>query len=152
MIGHSLGSQLIGQLGRQIKKKSKFKLTRITGLDPPKLFHRTRLFTGHIDKNDATMVDIIHTDAGLIGTSKSTGTIDFWPNSGKRHQPGCELKARSTVERSCSHSRAWRFYAESVAFKSSTFASRKCGSWKDFSFGRCDGNGKVSMGINTPPG
>lgn len=35
------------------------------------------------------MVDVIHTDAGLYGAPRSTGTVDFWPNSGKTLQPGC---------------------------------------------------------------
>lgn len=35
------------------------------------------------------MVDVIHTDAWLYGAPVSTGTIDFWPNSGKTLQPGC---------------------------------------------------------------
>lgn len=45
--------------------------------------------TTAISKNDADMVDVIHTDAGLYGAPRSTGTVDFWPNSGKTLQPGC---------------------------------------------------------------
>lgn len=45
--------------------------------------------TKAISKNDAILVDIIHTDAGGYGTPLSTGTVDFWPNGGNRIQPGC---------------------------------------------------------------
>lgn len=31
-----------------------------------------------LSKNDATFVDIIHTDAGHYGTTESLGTHDFW--------------------------------------------------------------------------
>jgi len=34
-------------------------------------------------------VDIIHTDCGVYGVAKNTGTVDFFPNGGKRIQPGC---------------------------------------------------------------
>ncbi len=43
----------------------------------------------HINRNDATYVDIIHTDGGGYGTSKLTGTADFFANTGRRFQPGC---------------------------------------------------------------
>lgn len=36
-------------------------------------------------------VDIIHTDAGGFGAPKSTGTVDFWVNGGRRFQPGCPV-------------------------------------------------------------
>lgn len=45
----------------------------------------------HISRNDATLVDIIHTDAGGYGTPKVTGTVDFWVNGGRRFQPGCPV-------------------------------------------------------------
>ena len=36
-----------------------------------------------------SFIDIIHTDAWLYGAPVSTGSVDFWPNSGKTLQPGC---------------------------------------------------------------
>lgn len=38
---------------------------------------------------DGSFVDIIHTDIGRYGQFKSVGTIDFFPNDGKREQPYC---------------------------------------------------------------
>lgn len=64
-------------------------MNRITGLDPAfPMFYLMKLFTP-LNKNDAEFVDVIHTDAWLYGAPFSTGTVDFWPNSGKTLQPGC---------------------------------------------------------------
>lgn len=41
--------------------------------------------------SDAEFVDIIHTDAGMYGTSVDSGTVDFKPNNGMRYQPGCPI-------------------------------------------------------------
>ena len=35
------------------------------------------------------MVDIVHTDGGVLGADESTGTVDFFANGGLRLQPGC---------------------------------------------------------------
>ena len=58
------------------------------GLDPAGLY-----FTGtdnevHLDKTDAKYVDIIHTNAGYIGTADIVGDTDFLPNGGSV-QTGC---------------------------------------------------------------
>jgi hypothetical protein len=38
------------------------------------------LIAGHLSKDDADFVDVIHADAFLYGAPISTGTVDFWPN------------------------------------------------------------------------
>ena len=65
----------------------------ITGLDPA-----GPLFTGvdkdfRLDEDDATYVDVIHTNAGVLGTSQRVGDIDFYPNGGE-HQPGCSIDCK----------------------------------------------------------
>lgn len=62
---------------------------RITALDPAFPPFYPAITTKAISKHDAVMVDVIHTDAGLYGAPKSTGTVDFWPNGGTTLQPGC---------------------------------------------------------------
>lgn len=63
---------------------------RITGLDPagPSFY---LVPSQGIKGSDASLVDIIHTDAGKYGATVNTGTgtIDFLPNGGRRPQPGC---------------------------------------------------------------
>lgn len=58
-----------------------------TGLDPAGPFFNWLL--PHLSSSNADMVDIIHTDSGLYGTFKNTGTVNFLPNNGVRVQPGC---------------------------------------------------------------
>lgn len=119
LVGFSLGSHVAGLAGRCVSDKtddhlniaryltllrSYFILTinnyfanilRITGLDPSiNGFTVGTLNSEHLDElsdDDASFVDVIHTDAGFHGISKQSGTVDFWPNYGHRFQPGCSL-------------------------------------------------------------
>lgn len=107
LIGHSLGAHVAGKIGR----KTKFKIPRITALDPAgPLFHA---FSSRLNSFDANFVDVIHTDSYILGLSKQVGHVDFYPNNGRRPQPGCPLIS-TLFFNTCSHSRAIEFYAESV--------------------------------------
>ena len=53
-----------------------------------------------LDKSDATFVDIIHTDANLLGTFRVVGDADFYPNGGK-DQPGCGAEKSKFLFSSC---------------------------------------------------
>lgn len=61
---------------------------RITGLDPagPLFSPDSTVF---LTKADAAFVDVIHTDAGVYGTSEALASADFYPNDGVRAQFGC---------------------------------------------------------------
>lgn len=90
LIGHSLGAQLAGIIGREVIQRSnnQRKIRRITGLDPagPGFFYGSNLQT--LESSDATFVVNIHTDAPLFGAPCATGHVDFWPNFATV-QPGC---------------------------------------------------------------
>lgn len=61
----------------------------VTGLDPAgPLFN---FLEPRLSFSDARFVDIIHTDYRFYGIAKATGTVDFFPNGGRRVQPGCPL-------------------------------------------------------------
>lgn len=60
-------------------------ITRITGLDP------ANLYVPLLKASDATFVDIIHTNPGVMGTNSNSGTVDFWPNKNSLIQPGCPI-------------------------------------------------------------
>jgi pimeloyl-ACP methyl ester carboxylesterase len=156
IVGHSLGGQLSGMIGRKVKSKSKNKVTikRISALDPAfPPFYPGILFT-HLNKKDADFVDVIHTDAWLYGAPFSTGTVDFWPNKGKTLQPGCPKRNYKflTDNDLCSHRRSWWFWAESVSNKNEkSFPAIKCKSWRDFKAARCDQGSPIAyMGIDCP--
>lgn len=64
------------------------RIPRITGLDPAfPLYFGGRSF--HLSSGDATFVDVIHTNAGILGYPTPIGDVDFYPNGGKLFQPGC---------------------------------------------------------------
>lgn len=44
----------------------------------------------HLTRDDAEFVDVIHTAAGTLGFVESLGHVDFFPNSGRAPQPGCD--------------------------------------------------------------
>lgn len=114
IVGHSLGGQLAGIIGRSIIQLSanKIKLQRfdwedfrdefslfhignchrISALDPafPGFYPPLNL-TSPIDVNVANLVDVIHTDAQNYGAPVNTGCVDFIVNDGIRFQPGCPV-------------------------------------------------------------
>lgn len=93
------------------------------------------------------MVDIIHTDAGILGAEEATGSIDFWPNGGFA-QPDCK-HTDNTVEFMCDHARSWVYFAESVASLEPKFFAVKCASFEDFKNFNCSEDLKLNnMGID----
>lgn len=115
IVGHSLGGQIAGIIGREVFTRSNKTMSikrykqiyflftiiylfhylflllniRISALDPAFPLFYTGGLTNHLTKSDAKFVDVIHTDAWIYGAPVSTGTVDFWPNGGITLQPGC---------------------------------------------------------------
>lgn len=89
---------------------TKFNISRVTGLDPANPCYsgidKVGSLTG-LTKTDATFVDIVHTNAGILGMQEPIGHVDLYFNDGKT-QPGCYLNIK------CSHERALEFYAQSI--------------------------------------
>ncbi|XP_062567844.1 inactive pancreatic lipase-related protein 1-like [Saccostrea cucullata] len=152
IIGHSLGAQIAGLTGQRINK-----IGRITGLDPADPLYSGKPKDRHLDPNDATFVDVIHTDSSNFaytqgfGTHDIEGDVDFFPNGGE-HQPGCPEDpghnalytllhgglGTLTHSISCSHSRATDYFIESINSHCKFFA-HKCSNITDFDEGRCMG-------------
>lgn len=86
IIGHSLGGQVAGSIGKQLLAEKQTSVSKITALDPA-----GPLFTdlNRLTENDADVVEVIHTNS-LLGYFGKTGTADFYPNGGLLVQPGCE--------------------------------------------------------------
>ncbi|KAJ6648829.1 Pancreatic triacylglycerol lipase [Pseudolycoriella hygida] len=119
VVGHSLGAHIAGNVGRHFDGQ----LSRITGLDPAApLF--TNLSIDAIKQSDGQFVDIIHTGGYSLGEIWTRGHVDFYPNSGIFHQPGCRKDDLLTLF-SCSHFRAPLYFAESILLPNS-FVAVKC--------------------------
>ncbi|XP_058796347.1 lipase member H-like [Phymastichus coffea] len=146
VVGHSMGAQVAGQLGRH----ASFQLSRITGLDPAgPLFN---LIQPHLSRDDARFVDTIHTDAGLYGINRPSGAASFFPNGGRRVQPGCPTAYDlGSPEDYCSHHRSWMYYAESLRDEGA-FVATNCTSYGAYARGSCDANARAPMGLAAPTG
>ena len=69
-------------------------------------FFEHKKFEDRLSKDDAEVVEVIHTNGGSCGIMENIGHLDFYPNGGAK-QPGCIFSA-------CAHSRAYELYAESI--------------------------------------
>lgn len=144
-VGHSLGAHVAGCAGRElylcnnlILGKIMFlgaaldgQVERILGLDPAGPGFTAENLTTRLDKGDARMVSVIHTNGDLLGLGISMGHADYWPNGGKS-QPGCILDITGL----CSHVRAYEYYTESL-ISSKDFIATKCTSYSDYTAGKC---------------
>ncbi|XP_078046326.1 pancreatic lipase-related protein 2-like [Augochlora pura] len=142
IIGHSLGSQIAANIATHLK----FRITRITGLDPagPGFY-----IESHLKSGDAKFVDIIHTDKLFYGSAYNSGDVDFLPNYGHRLQPGCLPDIPLTPGDYCSHHRVCWLYAESVK-NPKGFLGVECAGDLEFSLGLCNQTNVIPMGAGTP--
>lgn len=63
LIGHSLGAHAAGFTGKQVQKKN-FKIGKITGLDPAGPSFTTKDPRQRLDRRDAKLVEVLHTNMG----------------------------------------------------------------------------------------
>ncbi|OXU17064.1 hypothetical protein TSAR_006674 [Trichomalopsis sarcophagae] len=134
LVGHSLGSHISGHASYVLREqdkdeKIKFRIERITGLDPAQPCFTEADLSLKLDKTDAQYVDIIHTNAQNIlllglGLPTQLGHADYYPNGGKI-QLGC-AKINTTfwdflllpvdiVKTSiCSHGRSHELLTDSI--------------------------------------
>ncbi|XP_031367475.1 pancreatic triacylglycerol lipase-like isoform X2 [Apis dorsata] len=152
-IGHSLGAHTCGYIGYTLRKRYKYNLGRITGLDPAEPHFSNTSTMVRLDPTDATFVTAIHTDCNPfinlgLGITHPVAHIDFFPNGG-RNQPGCNEGVLNsiTLERGsffrgikrfvgCNHIRSYEYFIESINTKCS-FLGVPCLSWEKFQNGNC---------------
>ncbi|XP_055859354.1 phospholipase A1-like [Episyrphus balteatus] len=117
VIGHSLGAHVSGIAGRNVVAG---KVHTIIGLDPagPGYEDNSSAKDECLTKDDAGYVEVIHTNAGILGYLTPIGNADFYVNGGEE-QPGCFLG--NSI---CSHLRAFWYYAEAI--RENSFISKKC--------------------------
>eukprot|EP00095_Tigriopus_kingsejongensis_P010818 maker-scaffold2896_size11495-snap-gene-0.3 protein:Tk10818 transcript:maker-scaffold2896_size11495-snap-gene-0.3-mRNA-1 annotation:"hypothetical protein DAPPUDRAFT_303061" len=143
-IGHSLGAQAVGHLGRKVSAVTGSKVARITGLDPARPYFEILDAGLRLNKNDAKYVDVIHSNSGslidgCLSFMSPMGHVDFYPAGGD-HQPGCteiclgdctENDIIDLIKGGCSHSRANKYFVESIN-ANKKFNAVKCDSWDEF--------------------
>ncbi|ELT93881.1 hypothetical protein CAPTEDRAFT_222093 [Capitella teleta] len=149
-MGHSLGGQTCGYMGKAAHGGGSPTLGRVTGLDPA-----GPLFLGgdprvRLDKTDTLFMDNIHTNAKALGIGEEVGHVDFFPNKGMR-QPGCS-------DGSCDHGICRDFVIASLTAPSCSFTARPCDSAEDADNGLCENCNplttcqKMGYYANTMPG
>ncbi|KAJ2938931.1 hypothetical protein O0L34_g17742 [Tuta absoluta] len=129
IIGHSLGAHIAGFAGKTFTRLTGKHVGRISGLDPAGPCYGRIDEDLRLHKSDAGYVDAMHTDGEVLGLLEPVGHVDYYPNQGVQ-QPGCLMTT-------CSHSRAWLLFTESV-INEKAFPAVKCDSWKDFTTGSCE--------------
>lgn len=157
LVGHSLGAQTAGVIGRNIKRRTGSQIYKIIGLDPARPLFEDVPVEVKLSKSDAAMVEVIHSDGGRFGMIGSTGTVDFYPNGGTAEQPKCfDINASDLLNIvnlvmdavACSHGRSIAYFIESI--NSPGFIGIKCQNWIYFIMGFCAFNERIVMGDDTP--
>ncbi|XP_055844916.1 phospholipase A1 VesT1.02-like [Episyrphus balteatus] len=140
VIGHSLGAHVAGFAGKTIEGEQ---IQTIIGLDTAYPLYKYTNCDERLCSTDAVYVESIHTNGKLLGFLKPIGHSAFYPNGGKS-QPGCGLD----LSGSCSHSRAYIYYAEAITQE---FLGVKCDDWKNAVDKDCKYQGKKSVaGFDKP--
>lgn len=130
LIGHGLGAHIVGFTGKKLNGQ----IPRITGLDPAMPLYENTDPKYMINKNDATFVDIIHTNGKSLGLIESLGHIDFYPCGGKV-QLNCKISDKFTGGM-CSHAKAFEYFAHSILTREGCKALQ-CASWSEYKASKC---------------
>lgn len=128
IIGHSLGAHIAGLAARYVQKGYLF---AVWGLDPAGPLFSYNEISWRISELDAKYVECIHTNAGTLGFTEALGQADYYMNGGQS-QPGCGLDLTG----SCSHSRSYEYFAESIA--DNKFMSYSCTDYKSAMKNKCN--------------
>ncbi|XP_035679875.1 pancreatic lipase-related protein 2-like [Branchiostoma floridae] len=135
IVGFSFGAQIAGLAGAQLPG-----LGRITGLDPAAMYFAESPPEARLDPTDAEFVDIIHTDAEMLGGMGPSGMspvghVDFYPNGGT-NQPGCESFLGDLLT-FCDHRKSIYYFYGSLDSQNPPLRSYRCDSHERFLAGTC---------------
>ncbi|CAL8104434.1 unnamed protein product [Orchesella dallaii] len=110
VVGHSLGAHVAGDVGKSVQNTYGGLLTRIAGLDPAGPLYDLQLIPSlRLDRNDASFVDVYHTNRGVLGIIDDIGQVNVYVNGGSS-QPGCTTADITGTKGYCSHSYSWKFF------------------------------------------
>lgn len=146
IVAHSLGTHIAGFVG---KCNNDFKIPRITALDPANRMYYP--IGCYLTSNDASWIDVIHTDAGGFGTLEHMGSAEFYANGGTRTQPGCQMiNIPLSDEDLCSHQRSVELYAKSK-MSPTEFIAVQCSSHIFYNMNGCNKNEQSGIGYAATP-
>ncbi|KAH8285738.1 hypothetical protein KR018_001808 [Drosophila ironensis] len=118
-VGHSLGAHICGMISNHLTRKQ----YRIIGLDPARpLIERKKSNTFRLSHDDASVIQVIHTNAGYLGQEDNTGHLNYCINGG-RVQPFC--KGHPIRRARCSHFLSICYLA-TATFKHKKFIGVPC--------------------------
>ncbi|OWR50387.1 inactive lipase [Danaus plexippus plexippus] len=134
--GLGLGAHAAGIAARNINGN----IPHIVALDPSLVgwTHHPEI----LSKDDASVVEVIHTSAGAEGYDKPLGDLDFYPNGGT-FMAGCGTNS------TCSHIYSYVYYAESLTTElenGKKFVGTACDSYENAINLACQGERGVIFG------
>ncbi|CAG2108424.1 unnamed protein product [Medioppia subpectinata] len=143
IVGHSLGAHIAGLTGKAFNGR----IGRISGLDPAGPGFNGKPTSDKLSPSDAQFVDAIHTDAvpliGL-GINENSGHIDFYPNGGNLHQPGCFINRVTEVVDNglftavaCNHFRSVDLFVASINPNNPKGVATQCSNFVSYLAGGC---------------
>jgi len=141
LVGHSLGSHLMGKAGSTYQSVTGTEnIGRVTGLDPagPRFIDSMfidalpYLAENKLSPESADFVDVIHTfgtrdpEQTVIyaGDINPLGHRDFYPNGGEK-QPGCSFFNPDVLPDICNHRRSTYYYLHSI-LEEHLFPAEQC--------------------------
>ncbi|CAO1423806.1 unnamed protein product [Diamesa tonsa] len=130
IIGFSLGAQIAGYTGKNVKSG---RIGKIVGLDPAGPLYYINNPRTRLNASDANFVIALHT-SDFYGIRAPIAHMDFFFNTGDK-QLGCFEGGMMDV---CSHFRAIYFYIEEVR-KPKSFWGKRCSSIGEALIGQCFG-------------
>ncbi|CAH0405502.1 unnamed protein product [Chilo suppressalis] len=136
IVGVGLGGHIAAIAGRLVVGN----IPHIVAIDPS--LHGWSHHPGRLGTDAATIVEVLHTTAGIQGYDLPLGHIDFYPNGGSQ-QIGCGMDV------SCSHVYGVAFYAESIVAPNRgtpNFVGTACDSHQQAMTMRCTGANNVNFG------
>ncbi|XP_032305481.1 vitellogenin-1 [Drosophila ananassae] len=137
VVGFSLGAHVAGFTAKNVASG---KVGKVVGLDPASPLVSYSNTEKRLASGDAQYVEVIHTNGGTLGFTKTIGQADFYMNGGKS-QPGCGFD----ITGSCSHTRAVMYYSEALLWNN--FPSKRCETYQQANKNSCgDQFSTVQMG------
>lgn len=100
-IGHSLGGQTCGFVGKEMRRRGK-KIGVISSMDPAGPNFRMADERQRVARTDAYFVEVFHTNMartalGGLGSVFAAGHVDYYFNGGQ-YQPGCAGQINVTYD------------------------------------------------------